>query len=327
LASGARLLVEHAKRRGVRERALLARMGIDRDRLVDPDARLPASVYYTTIEAAAELTGDPLFALDALAHVSPENIGAVGFLAFSSATLGEALERIIRFHRVLTEADRFVMKLERGRAVFHVETWGKRREAHQQVAEMYAYDCIVMAARMTGSPIEVLDLRFRHQARASIDRYREIFGATPRFSSARDTWAIPKNVLDRAMPRADDSLVRYFEREAGRALEALPASTDPIDALRAYIARTLSDGEPSLAGAARELRISARSLQRRLEDRDTHFRDLIDDVRREHALSWLARGSSIAEVSFLLGYSEPRALHRAFRRWTGTTPQAWRARS
>lgn len=87
-------------------------------------------------------------------------------------------------------------------------------------------------------------------------------------------------------------------------------------------------GVPSLAGVARGLSVSVRTLQRRLEQEETTFECAVDDVRRERALKLLGSSEvAIAEVSWLLGYSEQSAFTRAFRRWTGVPPAAWRRRS
>jgi AraC-like DNA-binding protein len=76
-----------------------------------------------------------------------------------------------------------------------------------------------------------------------------------------------------------------------------------------------------VAGA---LRLTPRTLQRRLAAEGQPFASVVDGIRRAQAERWLRVGTSIAETSFLVGYSEPRAFHRAFKRWIGTTPEAWR---
>jgi AraC-like DNA-binding protein len=79
---------------------------------------------------------------------------------------------------------------------------------------------------------------------------------------------------------------------------------------------------------ARRLATTPRTLQRRLSRAGTSFEALCDDVRKQAAHYYLADTTlSIAEVTYLLGYSEPTAFHRAFKRWYGTTPHAFRARN
>jgi len=92
------------------------------------------------------------------------------------------------------------------------------------------------------------------------------------------------------------------------------------------IAERLSRGEPSQTDIARQMGMSERTLQRRLAAEESTFHDLLEDARRTIACSYLAdRKLAAYEVSFLLGYSEPATFFRAFKRWTGKTPQQYRA--
>ena len=84
----------------------------------------------------------------------------------------------------------------------------------------------------------------------------------------------------------------------------------------------------TIDAVARRLSTTARTLQRRLARSGTSFEELRDDARRQAAELYLSTTTlTIAEVTYLLGYSEPTAFHRAFRRWHGTTPQAFRAQA
>src|SRR5690606_5280525 len=106
--------------------------------------------------------------------------------------------------------------------------------------------------------------------------------------------------------------------------EQHPSGQTVLDDARRVIEAALPEGVPELAELAERLGCSARTLQRRLAEHGTSLRKLIDEVRHQLALRHLAAELSIAEVSFLLGFSEPSAFHRAFRRWTDRTPAQWR---
>ena len=95
--------------------------------------------------------------------------------------------------------------------------------------------------------------------------------------------------------------------------------------MRQLLGEELPMGEVSLAAISARLRVSPRTLQRRLGDEGTSLHAEVDQARRERAAGLLDGGAAIAEIVWLLGYSEPSAFHRAFKRWTGRTPEAWRA--
>jgi AraC-like DNA-binding protein len=110
-------------------------------------------------------------------------------------------------------------------------------------------------------------------------------------------------------------------------LEKVPQTTAFSARVRQLIAKDLATTAPSAIGAARKLHMSRRTLHRSLQAEGTTFTDLVDGLRRELAVRYLNEPAvAIAEVAFLLGFSEASAFHRAFKRWQGTTPAAYRAK-
>jgi AraC-like DNA-binding protein len=110
-----------------------------------------------------------------------------------------------------------------------------------------------------------------------------------------------------------------------RILDALPATDSFLDRVRRTIVEELGLGEPKLARLAQRLQLSERTLQRWLQRERTSVQALIDGARRELALHQLATSAqSIAEIAHRVGFAEVRAFHRAFKRWTGSTPAAYR---
>ena len=177
-----------------------------------------------------------------------------------------------------------------------------------------------------GIPTEVY---FRHAQRHDDDVYRAVFGGVlPRFDAPYTGATFETRVLDLPIAGGDAREAAYLTKHAEVLLRDLaPApATDPIDArARVEIDRQLLDGGADQQTVARALGMSVRSLQRALQSAGTSFSDQLDEVRRTRALAMLSRrGMSVAEVAFALGYSDPRAFYRSFRRWTGFTPREYR---
>jgi AraC-like DNA-binding protein len=108
-------------------------------------------------------------------------------------------------------------------------------------------------------------------------------------------------------------------------LQKLPKGEAAADAVRRCLAGELCHGQPTLQQIARRLHMSPKTLHRRLDDEGTSFRRVLTEVRRELAARHLTEDQlAISEIAFLLGFSEPSAFHRAFRRWTGHAPLAFR---
>jgi AraC-like DNA-binding protein len=184
---------------------------------------------------------------------------------------------------------------------------------------------VVNGRQLVGHEFEVLEIRFRHAAPAEAERLCETLAAPVRFEAEDNALVLPEAVMALPLPSADPAMFAYFDREAARrvAEHGHPSAT-VLDELRRVIEATLPEGVPELASLAEQLGLSPRTLQRRLAEQGSSLRKLIDELRHELALRHLAAGLSIAEVSFLLGFSEPSAFHRAFKRWTDRTPAQWR---
>jgi AraC-like DNA-binding protein len=169
----------------------------------------------------------------------------------------------------------------------------------------------------------------RHEAPGDADAYERWFNAPVAFGAKRVEIVFDAQLLDLPVVGADPTLVRLLDRHIEQVLARLPRAASLVDRVRAEAARSISDGAaPTAASIARALNMSERTLLRRLSEEDATPSDIIADVRRELASQYLRDPAvSITEAAFLLGYSEPSAFHRAFKRWTGVTPAEFRERT
>jgi AraC-like DNA-binding protein len=169
---------------------------------------------------------------------------------------------------------------------------------------------------------------FTHPAPGPVDEHRRAFGVEPRFGATENVLELPSAVLALAQRTADPLIGRLVERHARELARQLPVGAGAGASVRALLTRSLSTGasEASTLGAiANEMRMPARTLQRRLAADGTSFAALLDEVRRELALEHLAEPTtSVAEVAFALGFGDQTAFHRAFLRWMGRTPGEYR---
>jgi AraC-like DNA-binding protein len=133
-------------------------------------------------------------------------------------------------------------------------------------------------------------------------------------------------VLDVRLPTADSVLFSVLDRQLAERLRDTTAASEFSDRVRKTISDYLHREELTIDEVAKVLNISERTLQRRLTDVGTTFRDLVDEVRKSRALALLHIGANAREISFLLGYAEEAGFYRAFRRWTGVTLESWRSR-
>jgi AraC-like DNA-binding protein len=319
-------VLDWAVERGASRDRLLARIPVARESLEERESRIPLTAYYAGLEAAAGELGDPFLGLHYIASIDPSALGALGFLALASPTVGAALERIFRHHAWLSDGEVFAMEVTAGEARFRYIPWGPARPAHAQCAEMYAADCFFGLARATGAPIAARSLRFTHSAHGPAAEYLKVLGCEPEFGAARNEWSFSAEVLARPMLGADEALARFLEGQVESAARGFGSAGPVAEQVRRALAESLPEGGLSLAELARRLRLSSRTLQRRLRDEGTSAAQLLDELRRARGEEYLAMGLPIAEISYLLGFGEASVFHRAWRRWTGETPAEFRAR-
>ncbi len=310
-------------------RVRMREAGVDADALAREvgvaslDARFTPRQADAFIDVLFAAVGDGAYGLRAGADIRPELFGVAGLAAMSAPTLGGALARLERYKRLFS-----VDTLEQvsGRESVRVRVNLARPEgpSARARADMELAFVVCFGRRLTMTRLVPLEVRLRGPAPAHSGDYEAVFGCAPRYGAEVDEVAL--SVLDMARPLVSSN--PELQGLVGPWAEQLlreNGSEDVVARVRAALARMLPDGEPSLERVARALGSSERSLQRRLAEAEVSFRALLGEVRREVAREKLMDPDmDLAELSFLLGFSEPTAFHRAFRRWEGMTPREYR---
>ncbi|MDC0715218.1 AraC family transcriptional regulator [Stigmatella sp. ncwal1] len=305
---------------------LCQEFGLSSAVLEDPEQRIPYATVDALLERAVELSGaDHLGLLMAqLPVVDPDDVGSA--VIATSPTLFESLERGVRYQRVWGDGERLSLeKTERGVRMRYTPV-GPWRPAHRHLAELVMAQLVTGACLLTERNVVPLGIRFVHAEPADTRMHRERYGCPLFFQAPAND--IEFSHEDAALPlvHADALVHAIFERQLQRALSALPTEEGLSARVRHYLQRSLGGGDCSIAAAARALRLPARTLQRRLAAEGQSYAGLLEALRRERAADFLQRRVSIAEVSFLLGYSDPSVFHRAFKRWWGVSPETFRQR-
>ncbi|GIX24940.1 MAG: transcriptional regulator [Caldimonas sp.] len=320
------LIVGAAAARGVAADGLMAAAGFEAAWQDDPDARMPLAVETRLWDEAARRSGDAAFGLHAAAAIRPGMFQVLDYAVRTAPDLGTALQRLARYNRLLHDVASFDIQPQDAvvRIVHRVADSRARPSRH--AVEFTLASLVVVASQIGAAPVRAVSVDFAHEAAGGIEDHRAVFGVTPRFGAAESCLLLDAAVLRRPVPAADAELSRIVTAHADGLLERLgPPAASWSDRVRRALLQGLDGERATLPAVARQLGLSERSLQRRLRDEGTGFAPLLDAVRHELALRWVGEGRlALGEVAYLLGFSEPSAFHRAFRRWTGTTPQAMR---
>lgn len=321
-------LLDAVARAGGRPERVLAKVGLVPAELSRPDRSIELRRMVALFEAAAEESGDEFFGLRLGQSVPLRTLGELSYVVLNAPDVGTAMRNLERYLGLYMTGARVSIDIEDGlvchRLLFDDPSLFPRR----QFVEMNAALAHVLLRSVAGSDWRADHVQFEHARPGSIDEYAALFGAPVRFECTTSGLAYDAEWMARPVVDADRSLLPIVEKHVREILGRRAGESDLVTAVGESVAECLCDGSPSISVIARGLAMSGRTLQRRLAENGTCFRDIVDDVRRRLAVEYLRDDdTSVTEVSFLLGYSELSAFHHAFRRWTGSTPRLYRRRA
>ena len=298
--------------------------GIDTNILLDPEATVPMSACVGLLADGVRATGDDNLGLHVAEHAELGSFDVHFYAMVSSPTLGAAFERVCRYQRLIHETSQVRLETSGDRALLSHRLPGGMA-APRQTAELLLAAWVRagrVATRTRWSPAEV---RFAHPAPSDSREHERFFGAPLRFATGENALVLPAALLDLPCRRTDPSLLSLLDRYAADRL-GVPQAATFADRARAALSEELQAGNVTAQGVAARLRVSIRTLHRSLAAEGTSYRRLLDQLRLDIAERHLMDDRmSVAEVAFLVGFSEISAFHRAFKRWTGRTPVTFRA--
>jgi AraC-like DNA-binding protein len=256
--------------------------------------------------------------------LEPDDFGALGLAIKTAATLRGALQRIARYMLLLTDTLTYALQERPGGAAFVLRGRRAHRPAIRVANEGALAGVLSIVRQITAVPVSPASVSFRHARPDSVEGHRRYFGCPVRFGAESDALDFDERTLAADTRLGDEGLSRYLLGH----LDDLRASAQDrsLEArIRDVVTGALSNGVPPMAAVARRLGMSERTLHRRLAEDGGAYRELVERTRRDLAESLLERHDyPLAEIAFLTGFSEQSAFHRAFKRWTGRTPAAFR---
>lgn len=321
-------LLGYTKARGVDLTAELATFELTMEELLKPDFRVAVETAEALWVLAAERSKEADFGLRFATCLDLDGFHLVGHLAASSPTVGVAIERVVEFSRLLHDAGRTEVERHGDEVHLFPGCRGLPKAPPNHIAEFNTASTVMLVRFITGRPEwKPLAVRFFHAPPADVRPHRALFGVAPTFNAPETVLVFSEQ--DLALPvrvSAPSRIGQYLESYARTLLEQLPQKHDDLrdQVLRALIS-SLPTGGLTIEAAAQRLAMTPRTLQRRLAETDDTFSQLVDEARLTTAQHYLADDRlTLGEISYLLGFNEPSTFHKAFRRWKGVPPGAWR---
>jgi AraC-like DNA-binding protein len=318
-------IVRAAAVRGVDARALYQAAKVNPEGLDDPDRRIPFAQVVALYEQGARLTNDDAFGLHVGEAIDATAFDVLGYSVINSSTLGDALDRAARYNSIWTNGS--YLSIDKGSPltkIFYVYVDDSITERRHD-AEMTLAALASLSRTITNSDLSPAQITFQHDRPRDTREHQRIFKCPVEFKASSNQYFVESASLALPIVKADPGLCAVLDRHAEGLIAKYPRNDSLVERVRTMIKDELSGGNASLERIADSLSMSGRTLQRKLREHGTSHQELLDQMRRDLAMRYLQEPEmAICEVAYLLGFSESSALHRAFKRWTGKTPNEFR---
>jgi AraC-like DNA-binding protein len=272
-----------------------------------------------------EASRDPAIGLKLGAERRIERYDPIAIAAVSARSFRDALQRLARYKQlVCPEEIRVAERRDECRVQFR---WLLAEETEPPVLVDACFAAVVGIARR-GIAAHVTPKRLELR-RVTTNRkmYEAHFGCPATFDARENTIVFDKADLDRPFVTHNADLFASVAPQLEAELSQVLASKAIGEQVKGTLKRLLAGRRPGIEEVARELRLSSRTLQRRLTDEGATFQQLMQEARRELARHYLLHSSlELNETAYLLGYEDAPSFFRAFHQWEGRSPGDWRAR-
>ncbi|MDK2124179.1 AraC family transcriptional regulator [Parachitinimonas caeni] len=303
---------------------LLAGSGVRPDDLQHADATLTLAQHEVTVRNAKALSGDAGLGLIVGSALSLSSHGAAGYAATTSADLGEALRTVTRYLPLRAPYLSAQFEVTEDLAIWRVEPAIELGDNLLFLLEVVFLALQSLLEFTAGGLPPGCKVTLGLPAPRYAERYRQVFRMPIQFGASQHSLILPAACLNIPCASADAPSHRGLRLQCEQALQALNQPGGGLaQQVRAYLAERLQDS-PCIDQAARHFHLSSRTLVRRLAADATTFQTLLDEVRRGQASELLAVRLPIDSIAELLGYRDPSNFGRAFRRWFGMSPSAYR---
>lgn len=321
-SSAVRHLLEGFEAMGLDCVGLCRDAGLAPRRVGERDGRVEVPVLCALFAAAEARSGDRLVGLHVAEHAGLG--GLASYVIGSQSTVARALQMQLRYQVLLLGADAVAVRPQGDMTLVSLEI-DAPPEAHRHLTEY----CVASSCRLLGwltlQAGRANQIHFRHAAGGPASEYERVFGCSVRFEQRDNGALLSAATLGERLVSANQELAAQLDRLAHAELGRYATTAFRDGVALALRAAPLDGTRVRRETVARRLGVSPRTLQRRLADERTSFAKVLDETRRQTALALISDPMiSISDISRRVGYADQFAFNKAFRRWTGCSPSAYR---
>ena len=281
--------------------------------------------FFALYRGLADASRDPAIGLKLGAEARMERYSPTSILAVSARSFRDALERMARYKQLTCPEELRVV--ERGDECLVQFRWPLAQESEPSVLVDQCFSRIVdIARRGTDGVVNPKRVELRGPSR-SRKMYEAHFACRASFDARHNAIVFARTDLDRPFLTHNADLYAMVAPQLEAELSQSLASKTLGEQVKGVLKQLLASRRPGIEDVAREMRLSPRTLQRRLAEEGETFQQLLQSARRELAHHYLLHSSlELNETAFILGYGDSHSFFRAFHDWEGVSPGEWRTR-
>ncbi|PKO19083.1 MAG: hypothetical protein CVU39_00600 [Chloroflexi bacterium HGW-Chloroflexi-10] len=304
--------------------AFLRSIGVDPQMVKCADTQLPIETYLHIQESAAEYTKDPYFGLHMGEFAEAGSWSILGYMMMNCKTLGEAFEKSGRYMRIIGNLIEGRAKIQFNKVKVILDTPPHAPKMSRHCFESTIASSIRMMRNLTGVEINPLKVTFIYPQPESTVEYERVFHCPVLFEQKENSFTLDIRVGSIPIRMANPTLLAHFEQYAQDFLIEMERKHEYTRCVTKIILAHLDDESLSIEKVARELAVSVRTLQNRLETEGVVFSELLKEIREQLAKKYLRENYTVEQITYLLGFSEPSVFRKAFKKWLGVTPREYR---
>lgn len=323
LASANYILKEILLSRGIDPKGIYEEAGIDIDALKVPNARIPSTKATQLWRLAIQRINDPCFAVDSGRHWHPSFLNALGYSWLVSSTLKDALEKLVRYSRLVSDLLKIDLRHFKTESVLRItnstpNTLGQ----HRKIA---FFSVLTAMCRFNfGNRFCPLELHLTGNHPECLQDFYSYFNCKIIFQAPHDSISFARTDLEKPLKTANKILEEMHDKVIRNYLQQLNEK-DLAQKVAIEIAEGLSSGKVTDDFIAKRLNMSVRSMQRRLREKGTRFQKIFDSTRENMAKEYFKDPNlSLQEISYLTGFADYSSFSKAFKKWTGVSPSKMR---
>lgn len=307
---------------------LFTQAGLELAHATDSNSRFDTRKMAQVWQLAVQLTGDEALGLKVADYIKPTTFHALGYSIWASDSLKDALQRLVNYVRVVSNAGQ--LQLEQAADCYRLRFQVNQDEHGQTIVAHEALDAFTASVLQICRDLDQPDLS---PSRLLLDRpapadaapWQQLFNCPLQFDAAQTMIEFDRELLERPLATANPELAVQSDQVVIDYLARLEWN-DIVSQVRARVVEMLPSGEPGQENVAKALNLSLRNLQRKLQQADTTYTQVVEDVRQELARQYLEQSHlAINEICYMLGFASLSSFSRAFKRWTGKSPALYRS--